>query len=84
MAGYTSFLGRVLFALVFLGSGVQKLQTFDLKSGGPVLDVMSPKLDEIFGQLHKQTGYSLPVQKVASLHQHWQSSGQNAVCVCGA
>lgn len=63
MAGVTSFIGRALFALLFLGSGVQKLQSLDFKSGGPVLDVLSPKLDEVFSQFQSQTGYSVPVQK---------------------
>lgn len=67
MAGVTSFIGRALFALLFLGSGVQKLQSLDFKSGGPVLDVLSPKLDEVFSQFQSQTGYSVPVQKVSAL-----------------
>ncbi|KAK9803121.1 hypothetical protein WJX73_007019 [Symbiochloris irregularis] len=61
--GALAFTGRLLFALLFLGSGIQKLQTLDFKSGGPVLDVLSPKLDELFANVHSSTGYAVPVHK---------------------
>ena len=82
MGSWTSFIGRTLFALLFLGSGVQKLQTLDFKSGGPVMDVLSPKLDDIFANIHSKTGYAVPVQKVRELHVGTgQSSRQQSFVV---
>ena len=43
MSGYLALVGRLLFAALFLASGVQKLQTFGKVSGAVCLHVASQR-----------------------------------------
>lgn len=51
MSVVLAFLGRLLLAFLFLSSGLQKLQTFDLATGGPVMAQMGPKMDTFLKQI---------------------------------
>lgn len=53
-----SFIGRVLFALIFLSSAANKVRTFG-SDGGPTLAYAAPKLDAFKAQVAGWTGISL-------------------------
>ena len=38
-----AFVGRLMFVALFISSAVQKLQSFDAKTGGPVMKAMQVK-----------------------------------------
>lgn len=60
-----AFAGRLLFALLFLASGVQKLTTYDhSKGGGPVAQLVGTKLQTFNKSVHNLSGVSLPLEKV--------------------
>mmetsp|Transcript_9966 Transcript_9966/g.25685 ORF Transcript_9966/g.25685 Transcript_9966/m.25685 type:complete len:155 (-) Transcript_9966:2183-2647(-) len=44
--GLFGFLGRLAFAFLFISSGVQKLQTFDPATGGPVAEHVQPYIQK--------------------------------------
>jgi hypothetical protein len=44
--GMFGFLGRLAFAFLFISSGVQKLQTFEPQSGGPVAENILPYIQK--------------------------------------
>ncbi|GAB4820319.1 hypothetical protein N2152v2_007365 [Parachlorella kessleri] len=58
-----AFLGRLLFVFIFLSSGLQKLQSFDIVTGGPTMAVMEPKLDTFLQRVNHWAGTSLPITK---------------------
>lgn len=43
---FLAFLGRLMFAFLFLSSGLQKLQTFNLEDGGVAMTMMRPRMDD--------------------------------------
>eukprot|EP01025_Chloroclados_australasicus_P007863 TRINITY_DN1265_c0_g1_i1.p3 TRINITY_DN1265_c0_g1~~TRINITY_DN1265_c0_g1_i1.p3 ORF type:complete len:189 (+),score=16.84 TRINITY_DN1265_c0_g1_i1:61-567(+) len=45
--------GRICFALIFIMSGIQKLQTFEFGTGGPVMDVMEPKMNLLLEKIQQ-------------------------------
>ena len=59
-----AFLGRVLFAFLFVSSGFQKLASFNLSNGGPVMTGMAPKMDTFLTHVDKIFGIRLPVSQV--------------------
>ena len=104
-AGSTvSFVGRLLFALLFLSrydhdtqlqlsdrgalrappfatrsadwagtllrqalqncSGAQKLQSFNVTTGGPVMSLMAPKMDTFLGHIKDAVKIDIPLEKV--------------------
>lgn len=65
--GFVAFVGRVLFAFLFLSSGFQKLTSFNLSDGGPVLSGMAPKMDNFLRTLDHVTGVQLPIPQVSDL-----------------
>lgn len=53
---FLAFVGRLMFSFLFLSSGLQKLQTFNLDDGGVAMTIMKPRMDEAqrsFKQLTK-------------------------------
>ncbi|CAL5224319.1 g6987 [Coccomyxa viridis] len=63
-AGSTvSFIGRLLFALLFLSSGAQKLQSFNVTTGGPVMSLMAPKMDTFLGHIKDFVKVDIPLEK---------------------
>ena len=46
-----AFLGRLCFTFVFLASAAQKLHSFDPRGGGPLTQLLAPKLDSFFGHV---------------------------------
>lgn len=59
--GFIAFVGRVLFAFLFLSSGFQKLTSFNLSDGGPVMSGMAPKMDNFLRTLDQVAGVQLPI-----------------------
>lgn len=59
-----AFVGRVLFAFLFISSGFQKLASFNFGNGGPVMTGMAPKMDNFLNSVHKSFGVKLPVNQV--------------------
>lgn len=70
-----AFIGRVLFAFLFLSSGFQKLTSFNLSTGGPVMSGMAPKMDTFLKTIDQVAGVQLPVPQVRDLQ------GDSARCV---
>ena len=65
MASTLAFVGRFLFALLFLASGFQKLMTYEpSKGGGAVAHMVSDKLQTTFKSVHELTGVEVPLHKV--------------------
>ena len=62
-----AFVGRVLFAFLFLSSGFQKLTSFNLSTGGPVMTGMAPKMDTFLRTLDQVAGVQLPLPQVRDL-----------------
>ncbi|KAL3147255.1 hypothetical protein ABBQ32_002747 [Trebouxia sp. C0010 RCD-2024] len=56
-----AFIGRVLFAFLFLSSGFQKLTSFNLSTGGPVMSGMAPKMDNFLRTVDQLAGVQLPL-----------------------
>ena len=59
-----AFVGRVLFAFLFISSGFQKLTSFNLQNGGPVMSGMAPKMDNFIKTLDRVAGVQLPISQV--------------------
>ena len=64
-----AFIGRVLFAFLFISSGFQKLASFNLDNGGPVMAGMAPKMDNFLYNVDKTFGLKLPVSQVSTADQ---------------
>lgn len=47
-----------------VGSGAQKLQSFNVATGGPVMALMAPKMDTFLGHIKDLTGVAIPLEKV--------------------
>ena len=60
-----AFVGRVLFAFLFISSGFQKLTSFNLSNGGPVMSGMAPKMDNFLKTLDQVAGVKLPIPQVS-------------------
>ncbi|XP_014512084.1 uncharacterized protein LOC106770793 [Vigna radiata var. radiata] len=56
---FASFLGRVLFASVFILSAYQEFNEFGL-DGGPAAKALRPKFDAFTHRVHSQVGFQLP------------------------
>lgn len=53
---FVAFTGRLLFALLFIVAGVQKIQSFDPLTGGPMAAYMAPKLEAAMDIVQQHTG----------------------------
>lgn len=51
--------GRVMFAMLFLVSGLNKFATTHPKKGGSIVDYMTPKLDLAMNKVGKYTGFDV-------------------------
>ena len=49
--------------LVFC-SGTQKLQSFNVTTGGPVMSLMAPKMDTFLGHIKDAVKIDIPLEKV--------------------
>ncbi|KAK9918181.1 hypothetical protein WJX75_002012 [Coccomyxa subellipsoidea] len=58
-----SFVGRLLFSFLFLSSGAQKLQSFNMATGGPVMSLLAPKMDTFLSHVKDLTGIAVPLEK---------------------
>ncbi|KAL0050930.1 hypothetical protein WJX82_010304 [Trebouxia sp. C0006] len=58
-----AFVGRVLFAFLFISSGFQKLTSFNLQNGGPVMGGMAPKMDNFLKSLDHVACVQLPIHQ---------------------
>ncbi|KAK7396425.1 hypothetical protein VNO78_17424 [Psophocarpus tetragonolobus] len=56
---FSSFLGRVLFASVFILSAYQELNAYGV-DGGPTAKALRPKFDAYAHQVHSKFGFQLP------------------------
>ncbi|KAK7277532.1 hypothetical protein RJT34_22546 [Clitoria ternatea] len=56
---FASFLGRVLFASVFILSAYQEFNEYGL-DGGPAAKALRPKLDTFTNRVHFHVGFQLP------------------------
>ncbi|GAB4850941.1 hypothetical protein Ancab_030237 [Ancistrocladus abbreviatus] len=56
---FVSFVGRLLFASVFILSAFQEFNEFDL-DGGPAAKTLRPKFNVFSKHVLSQTGYKLP------------------------
>ncbi|KAK2455340.1 HR lesion-inducing protein-like protein [Trifolium repens] len=56
---FASFLGRVLFASIFILSAYQEYNEFGV-DGGPSAKALKPKIDTFAHQIHSQVGFQLP------------------------
>jgi hypothetical protein len=54
--GFTAFVGRAMFALVFLASSLNKLQSL-AEGGREIHDMVSPRLDDARAALSAKTGF---------------------------
>ena len=65
-----AFVGRVLFALLFLTSGVQKLVTYDhANKGGDIAKFVGTKVDVFNNHVKDLTGSKISIGKVCILHR---------------
>ena len=62
-----AFVGRVLFAFLFISSRFQKLTSFNLQNGGPVMGGMAPKMDNFLKTLDHVAGVQLPIHQVSKM-----------------
>ena len=53
--------------LMPLCSGAQKLQSFNVTTGGPVMSLMAPKMDTFLGHIKDITHIDVPLEKVRGL-----------------
>ncbi|XP_027352190.1 uncharacterized protein LOC113863019 isoform X1 [Abrus precatorius] len=56
---FASFLGRVLFASVFILSAYQEFSEYGV-DGGPAAKALRPKFDDFMHQVHSQFGFHFP------------------------
>ncbi|CAD7705331.1 unnamed protein product [Ostreobium quekettii] len=63
MAKFVSFFGRLLLALIFITSGLDKFSNFDAETGGPSGKYMAPKMDAFREAFAERTGIQFPLQK---------------------
>ena len=56
---FSSFLGRVLFASVFILSAYQEFNSYGV-DGGPAAKALRPKFDAFAHQVHSKVGFQLP------------------------
>ncbi|BAT85520.1 hypothetical protein LR48_Vigan50s009300 [Vigna angularis] len=56
---FSSFLGRVLFASVFILSAYQEFNAYGV-DGGPAAKALRPKFDAFAQQVHSRVGFQLP------------------------
>ena len=47
-----------------LCSGAQKLQSFNMATGGPVMSLLTPKMDTFLSHVKDLTGIAVPLEKV--------------------
>jgi uncharacterized membrane protein YphA (DoxX/SURF4 family) len=59
-----AFVGRVLFAVIFIMAGLEKLQKYDPVHGGPATAYTTPKLHGLTNAIKAGTGYDLPLETV--------------------
>lgn len=45
-------------------SGAQKLQSFNVTTGGPVMSLMAPKMDTFLGHIKDAVKIDIPLEKV--------------------
>lgn len=65
MAGILAFTGRLLFAVLFLTSGLQKLVNYDFKhGGGATTRLVETKMNTFNKSLQDLTGVQLPLKTV--------------------
>ncbi|CAA7399020.1 unnamed protein product [Spirodela intermedia] len=57
--GFVAFVGRVLFASIFLLSAVQEFREFGV-DGGPAAKAFQPKFDQLSKHLHTHSGFQVP------------------------
>jgi uncharacterized membrane protein YphA (DoxX/SURF4 family) len=67
MNSLLAFLGRVMFALIFILAGIQKFHTYDPITGGPHTLYITPKLDGFLSAVQGTMGVSIPIVQVRSL-----------------
>lgn len=48
-------------------SGAQKLQSFNVTTGGPVMSLMAPKMDTFLGHIKDAVKIDIPLEKVKGL-----------------
>lgn len=61
--GLLGFVGRVAFAFIFISSGLQKLQSFEAATGGPLVSsVVAPSLEKAYNSVSEAAGQPLPVK----------------------
>lgn len=71
MASVLAFTGRLLFALLFISSGIQKLASYDHNNdGGPVAALVKTKLETFNSSVQDLTGVSIPFEQARSLFQN--------------
>ncbi|CAD7702591.1 unnamed protein product [Ostreobium quekettii] len=63
MAKLVAVFGRILLALIFIASGLDKFRNFDKDSGGPMAGVMAPKLEHFMDIVSKRTNIEIPLHK---------------------
>ncbi|XP_061340642.1 uncharacterized protein LOC133287100 [Gastrolobium bilobum] len=56
---FASFLGRVLFASVFILSAYQEFNEYGV-DGGPAAKAIRPKFDTFIYQVHSRVGFQIP------------------------
>mmetsp|Transcript_14394 Transcript_14394/g.40635 ORF Transcript_14394/g.40635 Transcript_14394/m.40635 type:complete len:147 (-) Transcript_14394:386-826(-) len=61
--GFFGYMGRMAFAFIFISSGLQKLQTFDQETGGPIVsDVVTPALEKAYDAFSTAAPQPLPLK----------------------
>lgn len=64
MGRLASTAGRVLLAMIFIFSGLDKLKSFDLETGGPLVKFVTPKMDHFLDTVQEATGLDIPLKSV--------------------
>eukprot|EP01023_Acetabularia_acetabulum_P064291 TRINITY_DN826_c0_g1_i1.p2 TRINITY_DN826_c0_g1~~TRINITY_DN826_c0_g1_i1.p2 ORF type:complete len:169 (-),score=25.93 TRINITY_DN826_c0_g1_i1:209-715(-) len=72
MNSVITLLGRVCLALIFIMSGFQKLQTFDVGTGGPVMDVMLPSMDLLIEKIQAQSVFQIEEQHLNLIKDNYK------------
>mmetsp|Transcript_3035 Transcript_3035/g.5503 ORF Transcript_3035/g.5503 Transcript_3035/m.5503 type:complete len:155 (-) Transcript_3035:2016-2480(-) len=65
--GMFGFLGRLAFAFLFISSGVQKLQTFEPQSGGPVAENILPYIQKAVADVSTFAQLSIQLDDIKPL-----------------
>ena len=52
-------------------SGAQKLQSFNVTTGGPVMSLMAPKMDTFLGHIKDLVKVDIPLEKVQLSKHSW-------------